>query len=86
MEPPPIPAMDADHPDLYIPEPVKNFLPYFQRTVADKVGYLHFRLRIHFYVQSRLQQKSRSKQTEQWKMTLILHVSANFTLPFLLRS
>ena len=40
MEPPPIPAMDADHPDLYIPEPVKIFLPYFQRMVADKVTFI----------------------------------------------
>ena len=40
MEPPPIPAMDADHPDLYIPEPVKIFLPYFQRMVADKVIFI----------------------------------------------
>ena len=40
MEPPPIPAMDADHPDLYIPEPVKLFLPYFQRTVTDKVTFI----------------------------------------------
>lgn len=40
MEAPPIPAMDADHPDLYIPEPVKVFLPYFQRVVADKVLFL----------------------------------------------
>ena len=62
MEPPPIPAMDADHPDLYIPEPVKLFLPYFQRTVVDKVTFIS-----DFYVQSRLQQKSHSKQTEQWK-------------------
>lgn len=40
MEAPPIPAMDADHPDLYIPEPVKVFLPYFQRVVVDKVLFL----------------------------------------------
>ena len=54
MEPPPIPAMDADHPDLYIPEPVKIFLPYFQRMVADKVIFISdtFMLNLlYFYVQ-----------------------------------
>ena len=44
MDGPPLqagpPPMDvaADHPDLYIPEPVRHFLPFFKQQVADKVG------------------------------------------------
>ena len=30
--------MDADHPDLYVPEAVRAFLPYFYRMVMEKVG------------------------------------------------
>ena len=41
MEPPvmAVPPMDntADHPDLYIPEPVRHFIPYFYKQVVDKV-------------------------------------------------
>ena len=37
MEVPPVPTMDADHPDLFIPEPVQLFLPHFRRLVKDKV-------------------------------------------------
>ena len=35
----PIPPMDgtADHPDHYIPEPVRHFLPYFHKQVMEKV-------------------------------------------------
>ena len=40
MEPPPIATqMDAaDHPDLFIPKPVQEFLPRFRRHVREKVG------------------------------------------------
>ena len=36
----PVPPMDgtADHPDLYIPEPVRHFLPYFHKQVMEKVA------------------------------------------------
>ena len=35
----PVPPMDgtADHPDHYIPEPVRHFLPYFHKQVMEKV-------------------------------------------------
>ena len=35
----PVPPVDgtADHPDLYIPEPVRHFLPYFHKQMMDKV-------------------------------------------------
>ena len=35
----PVPPMDgsSDHPDHYIPEPVRHFLPYFHKQVVDKV-------------------------------------------------
>ena len=32
------PSMDADHPDFYIPEVVKGFLPFFHRQVVEKVS------------------------------------------------
>lgn len=37
----PVPPMDgtADHPDHYIPEPVRHFLPYFYKQVMEKVWY-----------------------------------------------
>ena len=40
VEPPmPVPPMDgtADHPDHYIPEPVRHFLPYFHKQILEKV-------------------------------------------------
>lgn len=36
--PPVVPSMEADHPDLYIPKPVEEFLPRFRRYVSEKVG------------------------------------------------
>lgn len=46
MEPVPIPPAapepDVDHPDLYIPEAVKLFIPYFQRQISEKV-WMHYR-------------------------------------------
>ncbi|KAL5473116.1 hypothetical protein EMCRGX_G027562 [Ephydatia muelleri] len=36
--PPPPPEPEVDHPDLYIPEPVKSFIPYFQRQISEKNG------------------------------------------------
>lgn len=38
--PPGVPSMEADHPDLYIPKPVEEFLPRFRRHVSEKVGVL----------------------------------------------
>ena len=36
------PPMDgtADHPDHYIPEPVRHFLPYFHKQVMEKVYHI----------------------------------------------
>ena len=34
------PPPAEDHPDLYIPEEVKHFLPYFEYQIAEKV-YTH---------------------------------------------
>ncbi len=38
-QPMPVPPMDgtADHPDHYIPEPVRHFLPYFHKQIMEKV-------------------------------------------------
>lgn len=38
-QPMPVPPMDgtADHPDHYIPEPVRHFLPYFHKQIVEKV-------------------------------------------------
>ena len=31
---------EEDHPDLYIPEEVKQFLPYFHKQIKNRVGFL----------------------------------------------
>ena len=36
--PPVPPSMDTDHPDFYIPEVVKGFLPFFHRQITEKVS------------------------------------------------
>ena len=38
-QPMPVPPMDgtADHPNHYIPEPVRHFLPYFHKQIMEKV-------------------------------------------------
>lgn len=36
--PPPPPEPEVDHPDLYIPEPVKLFIPNFQKQISEKVS------------------------------------------------
>ena len=54
-----IPPMDntAEHPDHYIPEPVRHFLPYFHKQVVEKVGvscqYSVYRLCLAFLVGSK---------------------------------
>ena len=39
VQPPPVQAaaLDTDHPDFYIPEVVKGFLPFFHRQITEKV-------------------------------------------------
>ena len=55
----PAPPPTEDHPDLYIPEEVKHFLPYFEYQIAAKVcniPLLIFSIYIHsiFLILSRL--------------------------------
>ena len=38
MEPAPVPPMDAaEHPDMFIPKPVYEFIPRFRRCIHEKV-------------------------------------------------
>lgn len=50
-QPMPVPPMDgtADHPDHYIPEPVRHFLPYFHKQIMEKVYIIQICVKLTFY-------------------------------------
>lgn len=45
----PAPPPTEDHPDLYIPEEVKHFLPYFEYQISAKVCYIEISIQL-FYI------------------------------------